>query len=210
ENIIRGHKAAINNPNVSKEAKENSRQLLGSYDESLASFGKTKSTKSASTGHKDPGNVARGLKATINNPKVSLEAKERAQEKLDHMPTHHHLNCVICLPFYYEPKPLTMSKTGFRYKDDKEGASLPKEAPTGIVDDSSYKTKGNESVPVVGDNARVEDPIDSKTADSDRQLEKDDKEAIDPKNIIEGTTHRKMPKGMYVEPGDQGFTMREP
>lgn len=65
-----------------------------------------------------------------------------------------------------------MSKTGHRYTDDKEGANLPNEAPTGIVDDASYKTKGNESVPVVDDNAPVEDPINARTADSDKQLGK--------------------------------------
>jgi hypothetical protein len=31
---------------------------------------------------KDPGNVARGLKASISNPGVSEEAKEKAKEKL--------------------------------------------------------------------------------------------------------------------------------
>ncbi|KAK4169567.1 hypothetical protein QBC43DRAFT_307991 [Cladorrhinum sp. PSN259] len=96
-----------------------------------------------------------------------------------------------------------MSKTGFRYADSKEGAPIPKEAPSGIVDDSSYKTKGTESVPVVDDNAPVEDPIDPKTADSDEQLEKDDMEAIDKANIVKGTTKRKMPKGMYTEPGGE-------
>ncbi|KAK4460503.1 hypothetical protein QBC42DRAFT_298560 [Cladorrhinum samala] len=98
-----------------------------------------------------------------------------------------------------------MSKTGHRYTDDKEGASLPNEAPTGLVDDASYKTKGNESIPVVDDKAPVEDPINARTADSDKQLEKDDREAIDPDNIIKGTTHRKMPKGMYAEPPDENF-----
>jgi hypothetical protein len=71
--------------------------------------------------------------------------------------------------FLFKTK-VVMSKTGFRYADSKEGAPIPKEAPSGIVDDSSYKTKGTESVPVVDDNAPVEDPIDPKTADSDEQL----------------------------------------
>lgn len=46
------------------------------YDESQASHGTTEQKE------KDPGNVARGLKASISNPGVSEEAKERAKEKL--------------------------------------------------------------------------------------------------------------------------------
>jgi hypothetical protein len=34
---------------------------------------------------KDPKNVARGLKATINNPGISDETKRKAQEQLDDM-----------------------------------------------------------------------------------------------------------------------------
>ncbi|KAF7791945.1 hypothetical protein EIP86_002971 [Pleurotus ostreatoroseus] len=33
----------------------------------------------------EPGNVARGLKAAISNPRVGPEAKESAQERLDQM-----------------------------------------------------------------------------------------------------------------------------
>ncbi|TFY55415.1 hypothetical protein EVJ58_g8271 [Rhodofomes roseus] len=33
----------------------------------------------------NPGNVARGLKAAISNPNVSVDAKERAAERLDSM-----------------------------------------------------------------------------------------------------------------------------
>jgi hypothetical protein len=46
------------------------------------------------------------------------------------------------------------------------------EAPSGIVADDSYKTGRNEPVPVASDDARVEDPIDDKTADTDAQLGK--------------------------------------
>ncbi|KAI0082028.1 hypothetical protein K474DRAFT_1694711 [Panus rudis PR-1116 ss-1] len=35
--------------------------------------------------HKDPNRVAAGLKATIHNPNVSEEAKERAAERLEHI-----------------------------------------------------------------------------------------------------------------------------
>lgn len=46
------------------------------YDESSASHGTTEQKD------KDPGNVARGLKASISNPGVSEEAKQKAREKL--------------------------------------------------------------------------------------------------------------------------------
>lgn len=48
------------------------------YDQSSSSDTKTTDDQ----GEKDPGNVARGLKAAISNPGVSEEAKESAREKL--------------------------------------------------------------------------------------------------------------------------------
>jgi hypothetical protein len=36
-----------------------------------------------------------------------------------------------------------------------------------------------------------------------QKTEKDDMEAIDKANIVKGTTKRKMPKGMYTEPGGE-------
>ncbi len=63
-----------------------------------------------------------------------------------------------------------MSKTAHHYKDDKPGAELPSEAPTGQVSDSSYKTDKNEPVPVVGDDDQIEDPMKLGNADSDKQL----------------------------------------
>jgi hypothetical protein len=76
-------------------------------------------------------------------------------------------------------------------------------------------------VPVQSDNAKVEDPIDGEVADSDQQLGKhwtaamynvgtdyyiarDEKEAIDKSNIIEGgRTRGAKPEGTYQEPGDE-------
>lgn len=55
-------------------------------------------------------------------------------------------------------------------QDTKEGAELPREAPPGQVNDPSYKTSGTESVPVIDDDAQVEDPMKAEEADSDRQL----------------------------------------
>ena len=68
-----------------------------------------------------------------------------------------------------------MSKVAHAYTDDKPGADLPREAPTGQINDPSYKTKGKagtESVPVIDDDAPVEDPMRPGEADSDKQLGK--------------------------------------
>jgi hypothetical protein len=54
--------------------------------------------------------------------------------------------------------------------DDKLGADLPREAPPGQVNDPSYKTGATEAVPVVDDDAPVEDPMKPGRADSERQL----------------------------------------
>ncbi|KAK3302720.1 Conidiation protein 6-domain-containing protein [Chaetomium strumarium] len=81
ENVMRGHKATIANPQTSEKAKEHSRKVLESmdepYDPAQAHHGSQEEEQ-----NKDPGNVARGLKASISNPGVSEEAKEKAKEKL--------------------------------------------------------------------------------------------------------------------------------
>ncbi|KAF4580887.1 histone chaperone domain-containing protein [Ophiocordyceps camponoti-floridani] len=58
-------------------------------------------------------------------------------------------------------------------------------------------------IPVQADDVRVEDPIDENTADTDAQLERDDKDAIDKGNIIDERTRNAGPKGGYREPGDE-------
>jgi hypothetical protein len=62
------------------------------------------------------------------------------------------------------------SKAAPYQQDTKEGANLPREAPPGDVNDPSYKTRGTESVPVVDDDAPVEDPMKLGQADSEGQL----------------------------------------
>ncbi|PHH70538.1 hypothetical protein CDD80_5943 [Ophiocordyceps camponoti-rufipedis] len=57
-------------------------------------------------------------------------------------------------------------------------------------------------IPVQADDVRVEDPIDENTADTDEQLERDDKDAIDRGNIINERTRHAAPKDGYREPGD--------
>jgi hypothetical protein len=80
ENILRGHKANISNPQTSKETKQQSRKVLESYDEPYDPAQASHGTKPEQ--EKDAGTVARGLKASINNPGVSEEAKQGAREKL--------------------------------------------------------------------------------------------------------------------------------
>lgn len=63
-----------------------------------------------------------------------------------------------------------MTESAPYQRDDKLGASLERDAPPGQVNDPSYKTRGNEAVPVVDDDAPVDDPMKPGSADSDRQL----------------------------------------
>ncbi|OAA32950.1 conidiation protein 6 [Moelleriella libera RCEF 2490] len=78
--VAGGHKATLNNPNASEEAKQNSRQVLDNEFN-----GGDVPKASDNDGEKNPGNVAGGLKATLKNPNVSDEAKQSAQERLDAM-----------------------------------------------------------------------------------------------------------------------------
>lgn len=68
---------------------------------------------------------------------------------------------------------------------------------------NDYSTQGGQQVPVQDDNAPIEEGVDAATADSDAQLERDDNEAIDKSNIIDGRTRGAKPDGgSYREPGD--------
>ncbi|KAI5209417.1 hypothetical protein E4T39_00850 [Aureobasidium subglaciale] len=69
-----GLKAALHNPNVSDEAKENVSHHLADIT----------STSDADDG-KDPTRVAAGLKAALHNNSVSDEAKEHVKERLVNM-----------------------------------------------------------------------------------------------------------------------------
>ncbi|OTB09668.1 hypothetical protein M426DRAFT_18298 [Hypoxylon sp. CI-4A] len=87
QNVIRGHKATLSNPNTSSAAKEHSRRILENetdepVDASNHARGVRNDANNPQDEHKDPGNVARGLKASISNQNVSDEARERAKEKL--------------------------------------------------------------------------------------------------------------------------------
>ncbi|KAI6082474.1 hypothetical protein F4821DRAFT_246996 [Hypoxylon rubiginosum] len=85
-------------------------------------------------------------------------------------------------------------------------SSYENEAPSGAVADDSYVSRPghkNEEVPVQSDREVVEDPIDENVADSDLQLGRDEKDAIDTSNIIDDRTrHAKPVTGTYRQPGD--------
>ena len=67
-------------PDTSEESKQHSREVLQNAENS----GEVEAA-SSSSGDKNPNNVAGGLKATLNNPNTSDEAKESAKERLDNM-----------------------------------------------------------------------------------------------------------------------------
>ncbi|KAH0293537.1 hypothetical protein KCU62_g1169, partial [Aureobasidium sp. EXF-3399] len=88
--VAAGLKAALHNPNVSDEAKENVSHHLAEI--TSPSHADAKSTSTASTAPasdtgdgKDPTRVAAGLKAALHNPNVSDDTKEHIQERLDDM-----------------------------------------------------------------------------------------------------------------------------
>ncbi|KAK3712913.1 hypothetical protein LTR37_006809 [Vermiconidia calcicola] len=81
------------------------------------------------------------------------------------------------------------------------------EVPTGAVpvgdeQDNDYVSRtGQSQIPVQSDNAKVETGV---TNDSDEMLEKDDKDAIDKSNIVEGRTRgAAKASGTYQDPGDE-------
>ncbi|KAI0885597.1 Conidiation protein 6-domain-containing protein [Annulohypoxylon maeteangense] len=77
--VAGGHKATLNNPKVSQEAKEHSKQVLENE------FNGGDVSRAGDDENKNPGNVAGGLKATMKNPNVSEEAKQSAKERLNQM-----------------------------------------------------------------------------------------------------------------------------
>ncbi|RYP48636.1 hypothetical protein DL768_005480 [Monosporascus sp. mg162] len=107
-----------------------------------------------------------------------------------------------------------MSKVAYHQSDDKPSSTTgapEDEVPEGQVQDDSYvmgADKNGEPVPVIGDDAKVEDPVDAKDADSNRQLERDEKEAIDESNIVEGG-REKPPARSLKEPSDEDFGLVE-
>ncbi|EGO01279.1 hypothetical protein SERLA73DRAFT_105932 [Serpula lacrymans var. lacrymans S7.3] len=79
-NVAGGHKAAVQNPNVSSEAKEHSQNVL----EEMGSKGELPEQTGGDEG-RNPGNIVGGHKATLKNPNVSEEAKQHSKKVLDDM-----------------------------------------------------------------------------------------------------------------------------
>ncbi|XDG04230.1 hypothetical protein ABKA04_003845 [Annulohypoxylon sp. FPYF3050] len=77
--IAGGHKATLNNPNVSQGAKQHSKEVLENE------FNGGNVPRAGDNEDKNPGNVAGGLKATMKNPNVSDGAKQSAKDRLDNM-----------------------------------------------------------------------------------------------------------------------------
>jgi len=70
--------------------------------------------------------------------------------------------------------------------------------------DNSYTTGRNDPVPVMKDEAPVEQPNDQRDPDSDAALQQDEKEAIDTSNILKGDrTRHAAATGTYKEPSDE-------
>jgi len=102
-------------------------------------------------------------------------------------------------------------------------ADAERNAPEGIVQDDSYTTDDNDVIPVVSDNAEVEEGYKSGQADTDTQLgkhhlaitimdwihdshklsERDEADAINESNIIKERTRHARPQGTYKEPSDE-------
>ncbi|KAH0345155.1 hypothetical protein KCU81_g4452, partial [Aureobasidium melanogenum] len=81
-----GHKANLSNPNTSDASKEHSKKVLEQLGGEQAFYGK----QGEGEIDQNPGNVAGGLKAAINNPEdnehyVSEEGKQQAKDKLNSM-----------------------------------------------------------------------------------------------------------------------------
>ncbi|KAI1097339.1 hypothetical protein F4804DRAFT_339295 [Jackrogersella minutella] len=97
-----------------------------------------------------------------------------------------------------------MSKNTYRQTNDKSSE--------GQVYDDSYTTKGRRDgggIPVLKDDDNVEDPINSEEANSDKQLQRDEAEAIDKNNMLKEKTRGKQPRGSYKEPTDEEFGLTE-
>ncbi|KAL2043920.1 hypothetical protein N7G274_003440 [Stereocaulon virgatum] len=89
-----------------------------------------------------------------------------------------------------------------KYEQENDMASG--DVPAGDPIDNDYVSRpGQSEVPVVKDDAAVEEPTETAEPDSDEALRRDDTEAIDQSNIISGRTRGAGPSGGYREPGDE-------
>ncbi|KAI0780335.1 Conidiation protein 6-domain-containing protein [Fomes fomentarius] len=79
--VAAGLKAAINNPNVSEDAKERAQERLEDMNTNT-SYAASGPGGYDATGH-ETNRVLGGYKATLHNPNTSAEAKEHAREVLE-------------------------------------------------------------------------------------------------------------------------------
>ncbi|PMD22370.1 hypothetical protein NA56DRAFT_598730, partial [Hyaloscypha hepaticicola] len=89
---------------------------------------------------------------------------------------------------------------------EQQNDAVTGDIPAGDAQDNDYVSRTGQKdgpVPIQSDSAGIDDPIDEATADSDEQLVRDDNEAIDQSNIIDGRTRGVKPAGGYREPGDE-------
>ncbi|KAG0708339.1 Conidiation protein 6-domain-containing protein [Suillus ampliporus] len=90
--VIAGLKAAVHNPNVSSEAKDNALRRLEEMGQSADPAVPTQeraAQTAASEAHEK--HVLRGYKAATSNPNVSEEAKQHAREVLEAAGIHQQL-----------------------------------------------------------------------------------------------------------------------
>jgi len=85
--VAGGHKAALHNPNVSAEAKEHSRRVIeeiqGPGTQAVREDDATEPSSRLDDKSKEETRVLGGYKATLKNPNVGDEAKQRAQQILE-------------------------------------------------------------------------------------------------------------------------------
>ncbi|KAI8937226.1 hypothetical protein NX059_006435 [Plenodomus lindquistii] len=81
------------------------------------------------------------------------------------------------------------------------------EIPQGDAVDNDYQSRTGQQqygIPVQKDEAPIEDTEYDNGGDSEQQLERDEKDAIDESNILdERTRGATKEKGAYTEPGDE-------
>ncbi|KAJ9192850.1 hypothetical protein DTO166G4_6483 [Paecilomyces variotii] len=81
-NAMRGFKATLKNPRVSKEAKQHAQDVL---DNELHGDEPRQELYNKRGQNVDPTRVAAGYKAATHRPNVTDQGKERAREKLENM-----------------------------------------------------------------------------------------------------------------------------
>ncbi|KAM3413549.1 hypothetical protein BST61_g11538 [Cercospora zeina] len=89
---------------------------------------------------------------------------------------------------------------------EQQNDQLSADVPAGDAQDNEYASRTGQNeygIPVVKDDAGVEEGGYGVHADSDAQLEKDDRD-VDTSNILESRTRGAAKgKGSYAEPGDE-------